>query len=164
MRLMIAVALLTQPTFLFAQQTIDIGSRLELMIDDHLIDGMSGGARLQLNMPVRREVALVTDSPWEGNACHYRSVFQDGDRYRMYYRAANFDEDKPPPTTAYQNRRPPLVCYAESVDGIHWTRPILGLVEVNGSTKNNVVWPPTDQLMADGSINGSAITSDPSGY
>jgi len=33
--------------------------------------------------------------------------------------------------------------YAESDDGIHWTRPNLGLVEVNGNRDNNVVpWVP----------------------
>lgn len=33
--------------------------------------------------------------------------------------------------------------YAESEDGIHWTRPKLGLVEINGNRDNNVVpWVP----------------------
>jgi hypothetical protein len=30
------------------------------------------------------------------------------------------------------------MCYAESDDGIHWTKPELGLVEFNGNTKNNI--------------------------
>ncbi len=66
---------------------MQIGSRLELMVDDALIDKLSGGAHLKLHRPVRREVALVTDEPWEGNASHYRCVFRDGDIYRMYYGA-----------------------------------------------------------------------------
>jgi len=72
----------------------------------------------------------------------------------MYYRASDFDEDNPP-TTDYQNWRPELVCYAQSTDGIHWTRPMLGIVKVDGSTQNNAVWPPTDQLMINGIINGA---------
>ena len=32
-----------------------------------------------------------------------------------------------------------VTCYAESVDGIHWTKPKLGLFEVAGSKENNVV-------------------------
>lgn len=55
------------------------------MIDDHLIDSMSPSLRLQLHKPVRRNVALVTDEPWEGNACLYNSIFQDENRYRMYF-------------------------------------------------------------------------------
>jgi hypothetical protein len=30
------------------------------------------------------------------------------------------------------------MCYAESSDGIHWTKPELGLVELNGNTQNNI--------------------------
>ena len=31
------------------------------------------------------------------------------------------------------------VCYATSTDGIHWEKPELGLIEFNGSKKNNIV-------------------------
>ena len=36
--------------------------------------------------------------------------------------------------------RHPVICYAESKDGIHWTRPNLGLFEYEGSKENNIVW------------------------
>ena len=32
------------------------------------------------------------------------------------------------------------MCYAESRDGIEWYRPELGLVNFQGSTRNNIVW------------------------
>lgn len=32
-----------------------------------------------------------------------------------------------------------FACYAESKDGIHWTRPDLGLFEFNGSRNNNII-------------------------
>jgi hypothetical protein len=32
------------------------------------------------------------------------------------------------------------ICYATSKDGINWEKPDLGLVEYNGSKKNNIVW------------------------
>ena len=35
--------------------------------------------------------------------------------------------------------RDTVTAYAESSDGIHWTKPELGIVSVNGSTKNNGV-------------------------
>ena len=42
---------------------IDIGSRMELMVDDYLIARMSGGAELRLHRPIPREVVLVTGEP-----------------------------------------------------------------------------------------------------
>lgn len=120
---------------LMADEPIDIGSRLELMIDDHLIDTMSQSLRLQMHKPVRRNVALVTDAPWEGNACTYSSVFQDGDRYRMYFGANHYVNADGKLLEPHE----PFTCYAESEDGIHWTKPDLGLIDFNGSKQNNIV-------------------------
>ena len=33
-----------------------------------------------------------------------------------------------------------MTCYAESKDGIHWSKPELGLFEFGGSKRNNIVW------------------------
>lgn len=121
-----------------ADEPIQIGSRLELFVDDHLIDRMSGGARLQLHKPERRNVALVTDQPWEGNANPYRSFFQDGDRYRLYYFGHHYDVAEGKLSFPHE----PFTCYAESTDGIHWTKPELGLVEFNGSKRNNIILGP----------------------
>ena len=63
LRSMLAFLVLTTP--LFAEEPIDIGSRLELMVDDHLIESMDG-VRLELHHPVPREVVLIHDAPWEG--------------------------------------------------------------------------------------------------
>ena len=122
-------------TFVNAAEPIQIGSRLELFVDDHLIDQLSGGAHLQMHKPQRRNVALVTNEPWEGNACPYRSFFRDGDRYRLYYGAYQYEVAQGNQTYPHQ----PFTCYAESADGIHWTKPKLGLVEFNGSKQNNIV-------------------------
>ncbi len=117
-----------------AGQPVEIGSRLELFVDDALIEELRGEARLELHKPVPGEVVLVTDRPWEGNTCAYYTILRDGDRFRMYYRGSHFDE---------KARRPAhreVTCYAESADGIHWSRPELGLFEFDGSKKNNIVW------------------------
>jgi hypothetical protein len=131
----IVLAPLLLSASIIAGEPVNIGSRLELMIDDHLIDTMSGGVRLQLHKPVRRDVALVTDEPWEGNACSYCSVFQDGDRYRMYFGSQNYVNTKGKLVNAHE----PYTCYAESNDGIHWIKPKLGLIEFDGSKQNNIV-------------------------
>lgn len=110
----------------------DIGSRRELLLDDWLIETLAG-ARLQLHQPVAQEISLHTDRPWEGNTCCYVTMFQDEGLYRMYYRGSHFDW-----TT--QECTHQVVCYAQSDDGIHWTRPDLGLFDFEGCRANNIVW------------------------
>ena len=64
---------------------IDTGSRLELFVDDFLIDTMHG-VRRRLQHPTPREIALDLDKPWEGNESIDDTVFRDGEIVRMYYR------------------------------------------------------------------------------
>jgi len=111
----------------------EVGPRLELFVDDWLIERMDG-ATLQLHHPEPREVAFAFDQPWEGDTCGGVSVFQDGDLYRMYYRGSAWDWTR-------NRQQYELVCYAESTDGIHWTKPDLGLYEWQGNTHNAIVWP-----------------------
>ena len=70
-----------------AQGPINIGSRLELFVDDYLIAELSDGARLILKHPTPQEVAIVHDEPWEGNNSGYHSIFKAGDLFRLYYMA-----------------------------------------------------------------------------
>ena len=124
--------------FAFAQTPpVDIGSRLELMVDGCLVDHLSGGAAFHLQHPVPREVVIVHDKPWEGSMCDYHTVFQDGDLYRMYYTAYDLVV---PPEGGTKETHPLLCAYAESKDGIHWEKPNLGLCEFNGSKDNSIVW------------------------
>jgi hypothetical protein len=112
--------------------SINIGSQRELFVNDFLIERMDE-LDLLLHHPVAREVAIVFDAPWEGNTSAYVTVFEDGDRFRMYYRGSNYDRT----TGEYSEER---TCYAESTDGIHWTKPELSLFEYDGSKENNIVW------------------------
>ncbi len=104
-----------------------------LLWDMEPIDELGGGAKLTLHHPEFRDVAMVHDAPWEGNTCAFHTVFQDGDLYRMYYRGASY---KMPGHEDHGT-----TCYAESKDGIHWTRPNLGICEFNGSKDNNIIMP-----------------------
>ena len=92
-----------------ATTIIDIGSRRELFVDNFLVENLNG-ARLKLQEPRPAGVAIEYDQPWErepaGSRSFYTSVIKDGDIYRMYYRG----------DMAYS-------CYAESTDGINWTKP-----------------------------------------
>ena len=115
-------------------EVLDIGSRLELFVEPSLVEELRGEARLQLQRPIPQGVALVTDRPWEGNACFTFTIFQDENRYRMYYRGWHFVTGK-----KLEFPRRQVTCYAESLDGIHWYRPQLGLVEFEGSKRNNIL-------------------------
>ncbi len=106
--------------------TRDIRSRLELFVDDWLIDTMTDTS-LKLHPPVPAEVVLDFDQPWEGQTSWVANVILDDGRYRLWYRATG------PEGT---NR---TTCYAESPDGIHFERPTLGLHEFEGSKENNIV-------------------------
>ncbi|MGD9497070.1 MAG: hypothetical protein AB7Y46_12305 [Armatimonadota bacterium] len=123
-----------------AQEPIEIGSRLEPLVDDYLIDRLAGEASLQLHRPMRREIVYRTDAPWEGNASAFCSVFRDGDLYRMYYRGLHYRHSGPPAQALEDH--PWVLCYAESDDGIHWRRPELGIHEFRGSRANNIVLTP----------------------
>ena len=127
-----------------AAEPFDIGSRRELFVDRFLVDKMTGGAELRMHHPVRREIALVHDEPWEGSACGYHVVFRDGDKYRMYYHGWNIRR--------YGRAGPGswVTCYAEGPDGIRWTKPKLGIIEHNGSKENNIVISPKDPRFGHG--------------
>jgi len=105
----------------------NIGNKLELFVDAHRIEKLDG-VSLKLHSPKRMGTALKFDKPWEGLASAYVTVFKDNDIYRMYYRGwADLNKTD-------------LTCYAESKDGVHWTKPNLGLFEWKGSKENNIVW------------------------
>ncbi|MCB1276593.1 hypothetical protein [Prosthecobacter sp.] len=73
-------------------------------------------------------------SPDHGHAILYGTVMKQGDTFRMWYLGMHETENKSGQAPGWW--RP--MCYAESKDGITWTKPELGLVEFNGSRKNNI--------------------------
>jgi len=122
----------TAPAFA-ADEPISLGSRRELFVDDFLIEKLEG-VSLQLQHPQSAGVALKFDQPWEGQVSGYVTVIHDSDLYRMYYRGR--------PLTGYGDNDPlaqEVTCYAESQDGITFTRPKLGLVSFGGNKDNNAI-------------------------
>lgn len=109
---------------------VDIGSRLELFVDRYLIENMAG---LELRLGEPRQQPLAR-SPIKD--AHYMTVIKDGGLYRAYYRGVDpgYKGD-----AKYSGHPGEVTCYAESGDGVEWTFPDLGLFEVNGTRKNNVV-------------------------
>lgn len=122
---MLAACAWLMPLAALRAAPVDIGSRLELFVDSYLIESLDG-VRLQIGAPKRDGVVMRFDQPWE-HGSSFVTVFRDGGRYRMYYRGS-----KAGPGTE-------VTCYAESSDGIAWTRPGLGLVKWGDGRDTNII-------------------------
>ena len=131
-------------------EPVRLGTRRELFVDDWLLAERSEALTFQLHAPTPREIALVTDQPWEGNSCGYIAVIP-GDNTdasaRMYYKTQDCDWRQTPGDDGnnrdgfpQQDTHPIGVACAESNDGIHWQKPSLNAVTFNGSGANNLVW------------------------
>ncbi len=100
---------------------------------------------------------IKRDRPWEGVAAItgpyvYGTVLHDGGKLRMWYQVLT---------------RGNHVGYAESTDGLSWTKPELGIVAHDGSKANNLVVSAYDPEAAGGghchnpSVLLNANSSDP---
>lgn len=135
------------------ESTITIGSRKQLFIDHRFIESAEG-VTLRMNPPHRMgEVVMTTDASWEKDlvVASYSTVQSENGRVRMWYQVSGRERQS--------GKNPDFmgVAYAESVDGIHFTKPVLRLVERNGSKDNNLVLPADPSLMA---IGGGSVMRD----
>jgi hypothetical protein len=94
--------------------------------------------KLEMRQPERHPANPVLrrgepGSPDAHGVQFYGSVIRDQGKYRMWYVA--FD-DAGKSAVASERWR---AAYAESVDGVTWVKPELGLVQFRGSKKNNLV-------------------------
>ena len=128
--LQLPAAALAAQSLARAEDAIELGSKRELFVDRYLLASMDG-AELRLQRPIEREKVLHFDRPWEGAFCGYATVIRDGVDFHLYYRGI--------PDAGSDGRVAEVTCYAQSKDGIHWTRPSLGLFEVRGTRENNVI-------------------------
>ncbi|MBL9124063.1 MAG: hypothetical protein JNG90_10560 [Planctomycetaceae bacterium] len=106
-----------------------------MLVDRYLLERLTG-AELKLHPPHDAGPALAFDKPWEGLFCGYATVIYDeadraATKYRLYYRGM--------PSAGHDGSDGEVTCYAESTDGVRWTKPELGLYEVASSKQNNVV-------------------------
>jgi hypothetical protein len=112
------------------ESAIAIGSRRELLVDRELISQMRG-VELRPCMPVDAGPAIHFDKPWEGSFCGYTTILSDKGSLRMTYRGV--------PVAGQDGNAGEVTCVAESTDGIKWSRPDLGIYELHGTRKNNVI-------------------------
>lgn len=112
-----------------AADVLNIGDRRELMVDGYLVASKTN-LQFALHEPRDEGNVLAFDAPWEGPFCAYCTILHDGKIFRAYYRGkSNSTPDGVAETT----------CVAESLDGKTWTKPKLGLFEIDGTKDNNVI-------------------------
>ncbi len=132
-----------------------VSSHRYLLLDSRIIESTDnakltvGAVRKDKNNPLFRE-----DKPWEPRFDNpYCSVIYDEEAklYKCWYSifiksgprgdfpGEGLASDKRAWVKWREGRRGFGVCYATSKDGIHWEKPELGLIDFNGSKKNNIV-------------------------
>ena len=100
-------------------------TRTILLVDDHDVLYRAGTVRVLRPLDRAAENPVIAaDKPWE-TLIAYCSVYRDPGtgHYQLWYQAC---------PGCY-------LCYATSRDGIHWTKPDLGLVEFQGDKHNNIL-------------------------
>lgn len=114
---------------------IVVGSERQLFVDDVIapVESMQG-LRRTFHQPCKyvHNPILVPEKPWEtaSRALLPMTVLRDADtgKFRVWYTVWGGHVGKPT-----------YMCVADSEDGLHWTRPNLGLVEFQGSKDNNII-------------------------
>ncbi|NDZ79530.1 hypothetical protein G3I19_13575 [Streptomyces sp. SID10853] len=115
------------------------------------------------NNPLFGEGLYASPSlPWEPRFDNgYPNVFWDpgARKYRCYYTLFIVDPSSSStpvdqrPGKPYSTEGRVTGCgYAESADGVHWTKPALGIVDFNGSTANNLLLK---------NVQGTSVLHDP---
>ncbi|MBQ8509107.1 MAG: hypothetical protein IJ493_04285 [Clostridia bacterium] len=115
-------------------KAFNLGAGREVLWDMELADKVTG-VSLHMHKPVRKNVVLDCNEPWEGEHCGYGSMIFDGERYRLYYRGAGANDG----VWKEESGSHSLWCLALSDDGKTFTKPNLGMFEYNGSKDNNIV-------------------------
>ena len=115
---------------------INIGSRKQFFVDDYLVESVSNTVR-EMNQAEKAasNPVLRPDKPWEGNHLMvYTVIYEEQEQlFRMWYSASIFGQNSLGTSS--------VNCLATSKDGVHWEKPVLGLVEYDGSKENNIIPP-----------------------
>lgn len=104
---------------------IGAGSR-HLFLDPAFVTDSQATA-LTVNPPRSGEIVLRRDRPWESfMITFYVSVIDEGGKLRMWY-------------DTRESTKVAHLAYAESTDGVHWTKPALGIATHTSGEPNNLV-------------------------
>ena len=109
---------------------LDVADRKQLFIDHRFIN-TADNVELTVNPPVKLPgPVLRSEHPWEAFSIGWSCVLEDDGLFKLWYSACGADQ---------WTGGPWYLCYAISRDGLTWEKPELGLVEYDGSKRNNIV-------------------------
>jgi len=136
---------MTAQTFVFPTLGTQVESNAVLLaIDDYSLP-FRHDICLYLSKPTVRQEPVLRPSRDNPNApdhlaAHfYGTVLLEGGRFRMWYYSVSHGA-----APGELSQGP--VCYAESDDGIEWTKPNLNQVEFRGSRDNNAIALPDEKI------------------
>lgn len=136
-----------------AEGVSSIGTSKIRFVDRQLIE-RSDEVRLRLHPPRKtNERLLESEHPWESATLNWFTVLQEEDKYRMWYECYD--------VAGWTSGDDTSFCYAESNDGIHWTKPKLGLVSYQGTRDNNILFRQIGQGSYHSRVHGSCVFVDP---
>jgi len=137
----------------------NVGNQRQLFVDTAFFD-QSENIRLQLQQPAKTgEKNIQYDKPWESASLNWFCVLQDPGgsdtqaKFRMWYECYDVAGWPTSDDTSF--------CYAESRDGIHWTKPELGLFEYQGNKNNNILFRQIGQGDHLSRVHGTGLFIDP---
>lgn len=117
-------------------QLIQLGPERQLFVDESLIESISGARRvMNPAVKVKHNPVIRPEYPWEGKDVRVSHVFPDEKTgtFKMIYSGYTFKATQGEKEIIVDGEGQPVTCLATSKDGIHWEKPVLNLVEFNGS-------------------------------
>jgi len=122
-----------------AEELPTLGDAAQLFVDLDRVESLDNVK--QVFHPAEKHAAnpvLRKVKPWENDRGTWGSVIYDDEEklFKAWYGGASGAQKEFRPGSLSDCS---VLCYATSRDGIHWDRPELGLCEVMGTRKNNVV-------------------------
>ena len=110
---------------------IKFGNRIEMMVDDYLIENMEN-LSFRKNEPLCMGKAAEYTGEWEKEGSLGVSVLDNGEQVMLYYRGF-------PGLHASDEDEHQTACLAVSTDGINFTPAKINNIEYNGMKDNNIV-------------------------
>lgn len=133
--------------------SLNVASSKQLFIDNLFFES-STNVFLKVHPPLKTgERNLEREQPWESATLNWFNVLQEGNNYRMWYECYDIEGWPTADDTSF--------CYAESTNGIHWTRPNLGFFTYQGSTNNNILFRQIGPPTAHSRVHGTGVFVDP---
>ncbi|MDX9972084.1 MAG: hypothetical protein RBU21_03735, partial [FCB group bacterium] len=143
------IALIT----LLAVSPLQVGTENQLLVDTRFF-AESQNVSLKLHPATKtNEKTIQPDKPWEDATLGWFSVMDDGTACKMWYECYDVEGWPTSDDTSF--------CYAESTDGITWTKPSLNLFPYHDAQTTNILFRLIGPEGARSRVHGSCVFKDP---